>query len=400
MLASAYNIVRPFTYFYKILKFAFASMMLFSNNITNRLKAVCRFCGDTDKSHKRPHISFLEGLPVELLQFIASYLPLSAAASFALSSKCISYVVGRQYWYHLRSQPLEYEIFLGFLEKDMNRHWLCHQCLIFHLKPKLHPTLKYGLAHPAWKCTQCEYDISSPNASPYTYPGIEWISHLMVHMAMNCHFFGSEHGEPLDIFSGPSHTDSFQDGRGEIYTEACIVDNELFLRCQHLVAIPSSKDFGYIRPHIICPHIRSLDPENPMAPIIKCLLSHRNTVSCEKCKGLRQCRSCNTEFNIQISRFGATGHVLEITYWKNLGAGRSPDDPKWAQHPRIPRGSCSHAAKFLPGSVQSAFESGNNNNIQISICNLKGNKPLSRFKRLLGWLCVAFGWCCIVQVGE
>lgn len=69
-------------------------MMLFSNIITNRLKAVCRFCGDTDKSHKRPRISFLEGLPVELLQFIASYLPLSAAGSFALSSRYICYVVG------------------------------------------------------------------------------------------------------------------------------------------------------------------------------------------------------------------------------------------------------------------------------------------------------------------
>lgn len=285
-------------------------MMLFSNKFTNRLKAVCRFCGDTDKSHRRPRISFLERLPVELLQLIATNLPLSAAASFALSSKYICYVVGPQYWHHLRSQPLEHEIFLGFLEKDMNRHWLCHQCLIFHLKPKLHPILIYRLEHPAWKCTQREDDISSPNASPDTYPVIWWVSHLMVHMAMNRHLFGSDHGESLDIFSRLPHTDSFQDGRGEVSTEACIVDNELYLRCQHRVAIPSSKDFGYIEPYIICPHISSLDPESSMAPVIKCLLSHRNTVSCEKCKDLRQCRFCNTEFNIQISRFGVTGHIL------------------------------------------------------------------------------------------
>lgn len=37
-------------------------------------------------------------------------------------------------------------------------------------------------------------------------------------MAMNRHFFGSDHGEPLDIFSGLPHTDSFQDGRGEVST--------------------------------------------------------------------------------------------------------------------------------------------------------------------------------------
>ena len=76
-------------------------MMLFSNNISNRLKAVYRFCGDTDKLNKRPHISFLEGLPVELLQFIASYLPLSAAASFALIKQMILYRSSLSNYYHL-----------------------------------------------------------------------------------------------------------------------------------------------------------------------------------------------------------------------------------------------------------------------------------------------------------
>lgn len=355
-------------------------MMLFSNHITNRPKAVCRL-------HKRARISFLERLPVELLLLITKYLPLSAAASFALSSKYICYIVGPQYWYHLRSQPLEHRIFLGFREKDMNRHWLCHQYLIFHSKPKIHPVLKCRLDHPAWKCTQHELDISSPNASLETYPIIWWGSHLMVHMAMNCHFFGSYHGESLDIFSRLPCTDSFQDRGGEVSTEACIVDNELYLKCQHRVAIPSSKDFGYIQPHIICPHISSLDPESLMASIIKYLLSHRNTVSCEKCKDLRQCRFCNTEFNIQISRFGATGHILGTTYWKNFGAGRRPDNPKWAQHLQTSRDPCSYAANFPPGSIQSAFESGNNK----AICNLEGNEPLSRFKSLLSRLCVTFG---------
>ncbi len=72
------------------------------------------------------------------------------------------------------------------------------------------------------------------------------------------------------------------------------------MRCKHPVEIPSSKDFGYIEWHAICPHISSSDPENLMAPIIKCLLSHRDTASCEKCIGLRQSRSCTTEFEIQL----------------------------------------------------------------------------------------------------
>ena len=86
---------------------------------------------------KRPHISSLERPPVELPQSIASHLPLSTAASFALSNKYICYVLGLQYWRHLRSQPLEYEIVLVFLEKDMTSRWLCHQCLIFHFKARI-----------------------------------------------------------------------------------------------------------------------------------------------------------------------------------------------------------------------------------------------------------------------
>ena len=115
-------------------------MMLATKNITNRLKPVSRFF-DADRWHKRPHISFLEGLPVELLQSIASYLPRSAAASFALIYIVTSLFAMlwdvSNYWHHLRPQPLEYEIFLGFLEKKiMNGHWLGD---IFHLKSKFNP---------------------------------------------------------------------------------------------------------------------------------------------------------------------------------------------------------------------------------------------------------------------
>lgn len=311
--------------------------MLVSNTIINRLKT---FYGNTDRSHKQPHISSLERLPVELLQSIVSHLPLSSAACFALSNKYICYGLGRQYWQHLRSQPLEYEIFLGFLEKDTTSHWLCHQCLIFHLKPKIHPIVKYGLARlpwPRWKCVQPFYYLSRTMSTPYGLPSV-LILHLMVRMAMNCHLLGSEHGEPLAIFFEPTPSSSHMTYRpsptnwDRISTEACIVANELYVRCQHRFEIPSSKNFEYIPPQDICPHIRSSDPENPMAPIIICLLSHRNTASCENCKGLRQCSSCTTEFEIRISPLGPTDHPLETTYWKIFGAGRSSDDLKWMQH--------------------------------------------------------------------
>lgn len=231
----------------------------------------------------------------------------------------------------------------------MPGHWLCDQCLKFHLKPKFHP--HHGLTKSVAGvevCVQPYYWHSRLVSKPYTFPPIR-ASHLMIRMALNCHLFGSEHGERLDIFSKSFHKGSIQDGWGYVSTEARIVANELYMRCKHRIEILSSKDFGYIERYAICPHICSLDPENLMAPIIKCLLSHRNTASCEKCIGLRQCRSCTTEFEIQISRFKATGHVLETTYWKKFGARRSADDPKWAQHLKYTDISDLHAAKFSPG---------------------------------------------------
>lgn len=187
---------------------------------------------------------------------------------------------------------------------------------------------------------------------------------------MNRHLFGPEHGEGLDFFSTSACRDSFLDGRCSASTEACIVANELYMRCQTRTAIPNSKDFKFIQWQSICPHITT--NKKPMKPIIKCLLSHRDTGSCEKCEGLRQCRYCNTEFKIQISRCGSDGHILEITYWKNFGAGRSDGDPEWARHFYSPHYRGFHA-KFSPGSIQAAFES-EKHKIQM-------NKPLSRFRR-------------------
>lgn len=120
-------------------------------------------------------------------------------------------VVGRQYWHHLRSQPLEYKIFVGFLQIDMPGHWLCDQCLTFHLKPKFHPTMDYLRVWPAWRSAQPYSWLSRLMPGPYTFPQIR-ASHLMVRMAMNRHLFGSEHGERLDIFSKPFRKGSIQDG--------------------------------------------------------------------------------------------------------------------------------------------------------------------------------------------
>lgn len=94
-----HQILRPFT---KILRIAFVSRILATKNTTSRLKAVSRSF-DTDRWHKKPHISFSEGLPVELLKSIASCLPLIAAASFNTG---IIFVRDVENWLQLTSAAL------------------------------------------------------------------------------------------------------------------------------------------------------------------------------------------------------------------------------------------------------------------------------------------------------
>lgn len=268
--------------------------MLVRQNIFNQLKAV-RFSGDNTKLHKLPHFSYLKGLPVELLQAIATCLPLSAAVSFALCNNYICYVVRHQYWHHLWSQPLEYERFFGLLKKDMPNYWLCFPYLRFHLKLKFHPFYQYNHVKPGWRYLQSSNHLASLKPALDSWL-LFWISNLMVRIAINCHLFESEHGKPLDIFSNQYPKDYFQGNWGEISTKAYIVANELYVYCQYCIAISSSKDFEYIRLYDFCSHIRNKHPENPTRPIIKCLLKHKNMASCEQCRDLIQCCFCVTEF--------------------------------------------------------------------------------------------------------
>lgn len=94
-----------------------------------------------------------------------------------------------------------------------------------------------------------------------TFPPIQ-SSHLMVWMAMNRLLFGPDHSEPLDKFSEPStsHRDYSPNGWGSISTEAYIVANELYVRCQHQVETTSSEDCTYISAACYLPPYHKLGP--------------------------------------------------------------------------------------------------------------------------------------------
>lgn len=61
-----------------------------------------------------------------------------------------------------------------------------------------------------------------------------------------------------------------------------------------------------------------------------------------------------TEFQISSNAIGKNTMVLILTYWLDLGEGRTPRDPLWETHvkPYVP-GIC---LRFEKGSIKAAYE--------------------------------------------
>lgn len=321
--------------------------------------------------------SILERLPTELLQLIARQLPLGSAAALSLCSKSIAHVVGLQYRHNLSSQTLEKQDFLVLIERDHPGHWLCHVCTRLHPRPC--QTLEYNGCSPyrGSRRSVPRYDHkyklfrnaccnrSGLNAwHPALRPALK-ITHPMVHLAMNRHFFGPSHGNSLDAFFTPLQKDVI--GSANISTQARIIANEFYLRWQYRIVIPFSGGFDQVwklSPGIrICPHLRTtLAEKDVITRISECMLSHRNTGPCQNCDRPIKCHSCLTEFEVAVHKLEPIGHILEITAWKNFGSGRSPKDSKWADHVwETARNkvypSPSDPFETSQGLIRSAFES-------------------------------------------
>ena len=76
----------------------------------------------------------LVSLPNELLQHIASFLPITSAASLAFSGRHLRQALGDQYWLPLKDvtrSPLKLD-FLIMLERDLPGYVLCHCCNRLH----------------------------------------------------------------------------------------------------------------------------------------------------------------------------------------------------------------------------------------------------------------------------
>ena len=303
--------------------------------------------------------SFLS-LPPELLQHIAELLPVSSAATLAYCSRKLYYILGSKHWVALQDKTnvAEKIEFLGNLEKDMQQHILCHFCSKLHyVLDNMGPRNGYE-EHP--RLRGCLEECSLHMYKNYGY--ILYYKHLR--SAMNRHLYGREHGIALEeLYKYWSY--SWKKSALQVTLSPRIIADEMLLHLNFRIYLSLSTISEYIlqfreQDLEICPHLDvNFSANKLLLDTLACKTRHFDDRDCTSCNGLKQCRSCPTEFRLSVDDFGDLGHVIVLNVWKNLGSCRTPFDPTWQAHvTKYGSNDTLHGPifSFAPGSVCTTFE--------------------------------------------
>jgi hypothetical protein len=114
-------------------------------------------------------------LPLEIIQHIASCLPASSAAAFALTNHYLRQAIESQYWARLHepSGNTERAVSLQLLDRDLHDHLFCHRRARLHL-----PTQEgvsewtYEEFHRRWRrrCFHRDMEAKPKYYYPHSFP--------------------------------------------------------------------------------------------------------------------------------------------------------------------------------------------------------------------------------------
>ena len=309
-------------------------------------------------------------LPTEIILAIVSNLPISSAASFALTSRTIQHILGQQILQELKAEVKELHTFLSILEKDLPKYIHCHGC------ESLHPVL--GNEGPRntpdyvknlWqegnrerlKCLARDTDIGTDLVSLGYYR----VFQEDMCLAFKRHHYGRRHGISLKNFLDVHHRGS------SVHTfQARIISDELYIRREIRAKIsPAELERRFTYPSELCSHLhndllscndirdwdtrtKSMYLHDQFLQHFLCTLSHPAKKDCMICSGLKQCPACFMEYT--ITKHGED--TVTVLAWYNLGTGRNSDE-KWRSHLLIDRNNPwkSEPVSFSPGSIYDAW---------------------------------------------
>ncbi|MCJ1351543.1 MAG: hypothetical protein MMC33_001527 [Icmadophila ericetorum] len=295
----------------------------------------------------------LTNLPPEVVQEIATVLPVASAACLALTSHSMAAILGTQYWkFHSRNDKND---FLACLEQDLPQYRHCLTCAMFH--PAAGRRTHKGCISLREKSTS-EEECKKADGNVDLSDGYV-IQYRDVQLALNRHRYGSQHGIGLDAFAYREMEGPLIYYHERLFIRAKIVNNELLLRIQ--LTTPThiwSTHRWSNNPNAYCPHTYE-NRHNPQSvkgflPGVLSEALHINNPFSYPDSEVHRCQSCLTEYQVEhISQI-----VICVTVWKNLGSGRNPNDPKWRSHVRSASNN-SNTTKgiyFKAGSIRDAWD--------------------------------------------
>ena len=301
-----------------------------------------------DRVPDRKRRQSLLSLPVEILQHIRDFLPLSSAASFALCSQTLLKVVGNQSLEPLRAddQTIERRRFLVALQKDLPDWLLCHHCSLFH------PVILDEGPEDVW-CYEDEPSCVQENGVVYLDVDFR-IRYQHARLLMNHYRFGRPYTENLKRLSY-SYSVTIDEMVLESVLWSRIVAGELLVRVKTRVRLLGPWNSGLVNNQMppVCPHLEYYCQDQTLWQTIDCRMSHANKLPCARCKMRKACRECSTWFRVDVQELENFETEVQIDVWKYLGTCETPYDPKWREQAE-PR--CSNAFKVSTTAAQWASE--------------------------------------------
>ena len=309
-------------------------------------------------------------LPIEIILAIVSHLPISSAASFALTSHIIRNILGQHILEELKAEVKELHTFLSMLERDLPKHFHCHGCERLHPVfgnegPRNTPDYMKNLWQPGNReRLKCFARVTAIGRYLVLLGNYQVFQEDM-YLAFKRHHYGRPHGISLKNFLDVHHQ-----GSSVQKFQARIISDEVYIHCEIRAKInPAELDRRFTYPNELCSHLhndlhscndirdwdtrtKGLYDVDQFLQHFLCTLSHPAKKDCMICSGLKQCPACFMEYT--ITRQGED--TVTVLAWYNLGTGQNSDE-KWKSHV-LTEGNNPwkwEPVSFSPGSIYDAW---------------------------------------------
>ena len=316
-------------------------------------------------------------LPAEILQHIASFLPASSAACFALSNKFYAFILGKQYFTQLHGMYCdrkELRAFLVLLEKDLPDQYGCLDCLRLHFhRPAV--TRSRGLrqlfkSRRLSRGRECRVLDREGESTLFLNRKIGFED---LHTAVEEHLRNGSADMQLARLSA---TRSIGRLLPRLWTaqEFQIVDCGMLIRTVHQIRLKEKwqDPRELITGIYICSHFRTASSWRD-APAMQCNIvtslirqaagnSRERTRSADRSR-LYTCSDCYTEFEARCRRNEQGRYTMTFTSWKDLGNCESPFAARYRSHVSAwsgewQDGQLVSVVQWTPGSIKAAWEKG------------------------------------------